>query len=231
MLLSFITLSLQPSNLRVAQLAFDTVTNKESRFYGRNRCALKFFNNDDKKQKLSLAKPEIRSSEEGANDFVDDPDDPLCTYQCLIRHLANFPPGWQGHIFVRRAPQKTLAQRPGKGLSMSWLADFEPKDDTTSDPKGKFGKNAPNHYMQKIGKVCGFAINQSQKWSGRSARRSAISNQVSRRVAPAEIMATSRHGSIAMNVTYTERNQQTCDQRWEAGLKQRGPVRDVYVTC
>jgi hypothetical protein len=80
------------------------------------RCHEPLGTNADKVKKLGLGSNTSLREEEFLYAIVEDPNDPdWSTFACLDRHFQHFPAGYQGHIWVSRAPKKVLAKRRKKG--------------------------------------------------------------------------------------------------------------------
>ncbi len=80
------------------------------------RCHEPLGTNADKVKKLGLGSNTSLREEEFLYAIVEDPNDPdWSTFACLDRHFQHFPAGYQGHIWVSRAPEKVLAKRRKKG--------------------------------------------------------------------------------------------------------------------
>lgn len=213
--ISLFPLCFKPAEFKRAQLIFDTVPVGDLK--GFKRCGIGFFDNTDKKNKTTLQNP-VRRKSDNANDFVEDPEDDLCTYRVLERHLSHLPSDYSGYLFLHEAPKKVLNKRIEKGLSPNMKANFEL--DKNGKPLGKIGKNYANQAINELATICGFTpvTKDNKKFTGRSARRTASTKMASAGVAPAEQSANMRHQNINTTKNYQDRNPLTHQQRYIAML-------------
>eukprot|EP00980_Cylindrotheca_fusiformis_P022931 scaffold9944_cov93-Cylindrotheca_fusiformis.AAC.1 len=154
-------------------------------------CYQKLGNNNDKTHKLELTsgKTSFRSEDDMMCIIVEDRTDPIhSAYATLHRHLKHFPPDYQGHIFVKRAPNKVLRQRRKVGNMFipyyDQVVDISaPKGSGIMKAAGKLGKNRPSEMIKELADRCGFDV--PKRATTRLLRRTAISKLNDR--APDEI--------------------------------------------
>lgn len=199
--------------MKVAQFTFGDV--ESGPFQGRRKVVFKH-GNSDKSSKLSLSNPAKRNAndDDGDQDIVSDPDDPLCTVMLLEHHInVNLPVNWQGLMFLYQAPQYVLQARTQ--TKEYWIANTEPKCPTTdATPKGKVGRNFLCKKTKILAQRCKFT--NWQKFTGRSCRKTGISKMAAAGVATGEMCGAARHKNVRVNVIYQTRNAETAAQRHAA---------------
>jgi hypothetical protein len=184
--------------------------------------------NADKIKKLGLGSNTTLRDDEFLFTIVEDPGDTVwSTYACLHRHLTNhFPSGYQGHIFVKRAPEKLLLIRRKNGNTHQAHYDQVTLPNKNIKAAGKIGKNQPTEMFRDIAKRCVF--NHAWRFTVRSARRSGISQMSKRGVNQAVLNRKARHSNVATNDLY---NDPHCSSLAHAAtaLHYRGPVGKLLI--
>jgi hypothetical protein len=130
---------LQFCKLHVSQFTLDFV--RWGVVKGRKSYVFKH-GNGDKTHKLSLTNYTKwnSSGDEGTQDLVTDPNEPLCPVHLLEWNISgNLPPNCKGHLFMHKAPNSVLNARAKNGVT--YLAWNEPQSVKDPTLRGKFGKS------------------------------------------------------------------------------------------
>jgi hypothetical protein len=158
--------------------------------------------NADKMRKLALGSRTSFKVDPLLYVIVEDPNDPVwSTYACLHRIVTqHLPPGYTGHLFCKRAPEKVLRDRCQKGDRTE--AYWDPVDDKNAGvkAKGKLGKNKPTEMFRALAQRCGFT--QAERFTSRSARRTGISMMAKSGVSQHILNQKARHSDTATNALY-----------------------------
>lgn len=147
---------------------------------------------EDRTLKLSTKNTAIRE-DNGLQRIVEDPDDPYSTYK-LIKYLwkHHLPEGWTGFMFLRPASVKTMDTRKETGATFT--ADI--------GKRGKYGKNQPSAIFKRLAHRCGFE--NPDRFTGRGARRTGLSNSVKGGTDYMTNMAKGRHSGVAVHSAYMD---------------------------
>jgi hypothetical protein len=190
---------------------FEALPEKYGKLAGRGAFFPKGLAND-KSKSLSLSNTSLRDDHFRAG-IIEDLDDPECTFNLLLkfRKMA-FLPSWEGHIFVRRCPEKYLQKRQATVTFECIRTGLKPYDCHQGDntprkigsdiPRGKIGHSYPGQRFKAMAKRCDFV--NFERFTGRSARRSGISKMVNAGVAGVFLNQAARHTVDSTNQLYQE---------------------------
>jgi hypothetical protein len=160
--------------------------------------------NADKMRKLGLGSKTSLRIDPMLFVIVEDPNDPVwSTFACFHRIVdQHLPPGYQGHLFSKHAPEKVLRLRRKAGDLTE--AHWDPVKDNKSGLKaaGKLGKNKPTEMFRALAHQCGFA--NAERFTSRSARRTGISLLGKSGVNQHVINQKARHSDTSTNALYND---------------------------
>jgi hypothetical protein len=147
---------------------------------------------NDKTMKLPSRNTSIRP-DNGLHRIVNDPEDDWSTYKLLNFMIKNhLPEGWTGFLFVRPASPKSMDQRLAAGLKFTG----------NDGPTGKYIKNQPTLIFRILAHRCGF--DNPDRFTGRSARRTGLSNTAKAGTPFMTSLAKGRHTGTAVHAAYID---------------------------
>jgi hypothetical protein len=171
-------------------------------------------NHREKTRHLSLRNPYL-DADDVAHPIVQDPNDYRCVYNLLVWWMKNaLPLNYKGLLFLRIAPKKILKSRRVSGVNtlVDDRAVPDKKNPAVTKPKGKLGVNWLRDNSKFLARVCDFE-GDSDRFSARSPRRSAITKMIIAGVPQKVINMLSRHsqgGAAITNHLYQEASQMMC---------------------
>ena len=191
------------TNLRMADFYHYQITG--GRLKGHNCWDLKG-THDDKMHKLGLGNNNSTVREDlFLQVIVEDKNDIEWSTYALFTRMINkhFPPGYQGHIFLHKAPQKVIDKRlkknPPDCTQAGW--DLRTEGKYKGKAHGKIGRDHPTILFRNMAKRCGFI--KPERFTSRSARRAGITGlNRDKNLNPHIVNAASRHKDAATNSLY-----------------------------
>lgn len=149
----------------------------------------------DKTHRLSLGSTTSLRDMGGMFNIVEDPLDPIySTFAMVARLKAQLPLDWEGPLFLRKAADKNVKQRPPHMRHLQAGFDLDSK----GKPTGVIGKNSICAIFQRLGVSAGWEGNIG----GRSARRSGVTNLNKTLTNQGAVLKKSRHQNPQTNTLY-----------------------------